>query len=464
MDWQNQCGDIHDEGFHQRAELEVELADVSSALLAPSAVFWNWNAESDILYTNKDGRVLTPETAQLGMTLSRFCEQIVHPGDRGLVRQVLDSVLLPGGSETRFSFFYRAVQPAGGYRWYLVKGFVVERDEAGHGTRMMGVVLDEETLRELRERHAEHAERTRFALEAARDGLWDWNTQTNDTYFSPRYLAMLGYEPEEFPPRLTSWADRVHAEDLEATIRTNYLHINTPYHGDMFECVYRFLAADGTYRWILSRGKVVQRDKDGRGRRVVGLHTDITELRTIQESLRDIVNYDHLTKLSSRFAFDAKFDSLEPSHLPVSLIYMDVDGLKLINDSLGHEAGDGLLTRAADIIRGAFRTDDLVARIGGDEFVALLPHCPSRVARRLMDTIESTCYRHNEVPGNLPIFLSLGMASSDEGIELFRLQSTADNRMMAAKRAKADERFPVVTQWLEEHADRRVTISRGHRR
>ncbi len=456
-----QC-DTADDVFQQRAELEVELAEISSSLFMPSAFFWTWDAQSDNLHVNRQGKIWIPDQGGAPLTLALLGEKWIHPDDRALFQESIAAACAPDSEETRFTLFFR-MRDDSGYCWYLLRGLVIERDARGRGTRMVGLANDVESLRRLREQRTANTERMSFALEAARDGLWDWDTDSNEMYYSPRYITMLGYTPEEFPPVLSSWFDRVHDEDVEHAVRQQYRHVNSPAAGDMFESMYRFLAADGTYRWMLARAKVVQRDKSGRGRRVVGLHTDITELRAAQETLKDIVNYDHLTKVGSRFAFDARFDKLEAGHLPVSVIYMDVDALKLVNDSLGHEAGDGLLIKAAELIRGAFRSGDMVARIGGDEFIALLPRCPSHVAERLMENIRLACDRHNAVSGNMPIFLSLGLASTDQGVELFRLLPVADDRMMERKKACAEERFQILKHWLEEHSDRRISLSR-HRR
>ena len=454
-----QNSDISNTGFHQRAELEVELANIRGPLTSPSALFWTWDAQSDALYLNRKGVIWHPDIDVFPRTMNSFSEKWVHPDDQSLLKDALSSILSSDDNGTQLSVLLR-VRDHRGYLWYLLEGLVMERNERGEGMRMMGVVNGVDKLRSIHEARMANVERMSFALEAARDGLWDWNTVNNEMYYSPRYISMLGYKAEEFPPVLASWFDRVHVDDVDELVRRQYQHVNSPVVGDMFEFVYRFLAADGTYRWMLARAKVVQRDASGRGRRVVGLHTDITELRAAQDSLKDIVNYDHLTKLNSRFAFDARLASLDASHFPVSVIYIDVDALKLVNDSLGHEAGDRLLVKAAEIIRSVFRVGDMVARIGGDEFIALLPRCPANVAERLMAKITEYCTSHNAMFGRMPVFLSLGMASTEEGIELLRLQSVADGRMMEHKKSRAGELYKVLKHWIEEYSDRRITDSR----
>ena len=130
-------------------------------------------------------------------------------------------------------------------------------------------------------------DRVQFAMDAAKDGIWDWNTVTNAVYFSPRYISMLGYTEEEFPPEVDSWLKRIHPDDKEKTAVVQFQYIENPALGDVFECVYRFLAADGNYKWILGRGQVTKRDNNGRADRIVGVHTDIIELHETQDNLQE---------------------------------------------------------------------------------------------------------------------------------------------------------------------------------
>lgn len=134
----------------------------------------------------------------------------------------------------------------------------------GQGERIIGVHLNLEMLRRMHRDASIRDARMRFALEAARDGIWDWDGETGEVYYSPRYLEMLGYTPETFPPRLESWTSRVHEADQEHTVGMQLRILENPAYGDAFECTYRFLAADGSWRWILGRGKVIRRNAAGR--------------------------------------------------------------------------------------------------------------------------------------------------------------------------------------------------------
>lgn len=146
------------------------------------------------------------------------------------------------------------------------------------------------TQREIKERkHSEEAlheseERWQFALEGAGDGVWDWNAQTNQVFFSPRWKAMLGFEPGEIGDTLDEWDKRIHPDDRAAT----YDKVNRHLSGetDVYVSEHRLQCKDGSYKWILDRGIVISRTLDGRPLRVIGTHTDITERKFFEEALR----------------------------------------------------------------------------------------------------------------------------------------------------------------------------------
>lgn len=139
--------------------------------------------------------------------------------------------------------------------------------------------------------------RWQFALEGARDGVWDWNAETNDVFFSRRWIEMLGYEPREISSDLHEWERRVHPEDMPAVRRDleNHFQGKTAY----YQNEHRMLCKDGSYKWVLDRGKVVEWTEDGRPRRVIGTHADITEqkqreaerealIRELQEAMSEV--------------------------------------------------------------------------------------------------------------------------------------------------------------------------------
>ena len=144
------------------------------------------------------------------------------------------------------------------------------------------VTKQNEKDRQLRESEA----RWRFALDNAGDGLWDWNAKTNKVYFSPKWKEILGYEEHEVGDSLEEWEDRIHPDDRKQCFKDLEEHLNG--NTSMYENAHRMRTKGGDYKWILDRGKVVERAEDGAPQRLIGTHFDITERRENVKSLRQM--------------------------------------------------------------------------------------------------------------------------------------------------------------------------------
>ena len=242
----------------------------------------------------------------------------------------------------------------------------------------------------------ESDERYSLAVKGTKDGIWDWNLTTHQVYYSPRWKSILGYEDEELGTSPKEWMDRVHPEDrkhLELAISA-YLQSSEPY----FEHEHRMLTKAGTYCWVLTRGFAV-RDANGKPFRMAGSQSDITDRKLVEERLIYNAFHDTLTGLPNRallldrlgLAISRKKRRPDKSF---SVLYLDLDHFKNINDSLGHVIGDQLLVSVAEILRTNIRTLDMVARLGGDEFIILLEDIPGmehayEIARRIFKSLSN---------------------------------------------------------------------------
>lgn len=134
----------------------------------------------------------------------------------------------------------------------------------------------------------------KFALEGAGDGVWDWQIQTGQAFFSPRWIEMLGYRSEEFVDHYQAWLDSIHADDRERVLETlnDYLAGRIA----VYQTEFRMRCKDGRYKWILARGMVAERAEDGKPVRMVGTHSDIDERKQVQIALQD--SFDLLNNLA----------------------------------------------------------------------------------------------------------------------------------------------------------------------
>jgi diguanylate cyclase (GGDEF)-like protein/PAS domain S-box-containing protein len=281
-------------------------------------------------------------------------------------------------------------------------------------TRLVERARHEEALRESEERYA-------LAARGANDGLWDWNLRTNEFYFSPRWKQMLGFAEEEVGTRPEEWFSRVHTDDVglfKATI-ADHVAGRTPH----FEVEHRVRHRDGTYRWMLSRGMAV-RDSAGKATRMSGSQTDITERKLTEEQLLHDALHDALTSLPNRALFmDRLGQAVERARrhaeFAFAVLFLDIDRFKLVNDSLGHTAGDQLLVEFGRRLTTSLRAGDTVARMGGDEFTVLLGDVADAAdAIRMAERIEQGLARPFDIGGHeLFASASIGIALSALGCD-----------------------------------------------
>jgi diguanylate cyclase (GGDEF)-like protein len=201
-----------------------------------------------------------------------------------------------------------------------------------------------------------------------------------------------------------------------------------------YEVVYRIVRPDASVRWIRDRSFPVG-DGSGRRQRAVGIAADITDLKLGEEKLRYLSLHDPLTGLYNRIYFEEEMSRIEKTRYgTVGILACDVDGLKLVNDTLGHDQGDRLLAAAARVIRGSFREGDLAARIGGDEFAIILPNTTESTVENACQRIQEAVESYNAVTPELPLSISVGFAIRNGSHKNLKdVFKEADNHMYRKK-------------------------------
>src|SRR5689334_20369666 len=322
----------------------------------------------------------------------------------------------------------------------------------------------QEALRESEERYA-------LAARGANDGLWDWNLVTDAMYFSPRWKAMLGFREDEIQDQLEEWLGRIHDADRDRVKEEIAAHQKglTPH----FESEHRLLHKDGCFRWMLSRGLAVH-DATGKALRMAGSQTDITE-RKVSDPLTGLPNrllfIDRLGRL-------IKHSKRRKDHL-FAVLFLDLDGFKMINDSLGHLVGDQLLLGVAGRLEKCLRATDTVARLGesftvarlgGDEFTVLLDDLKDAAdarsaAERLMKALAPPfIVGGKEVFTSVSIGIALSNSAYDEAEDMLRDADTAMYRAKSLGKARyevfdADMRASVMAR-LQLETDLRGALER----
>ncbi|QFR48558.1 PAS domain-containing protein [Sulfurimonas lithotrophica] len=142
--------------------------------------------------------------------------------------------------------------------------------------------------KELEEKNKELKKLTQrldYALKGSTDGLWDWNIKTSEVYFSPQWKSMLGFSEDEISGSLKEWEDRIHPDDIKNVYKDLQKHMDAK--SDRYVNEHRVLCKDGSYKWILDRGKIVEYDEDGKPSRMTGTHTDISKQKKFAQELNN---------------------------------------------------------------------------------------------------------------------------------------------------------------------------------
>ncbi|MBI1356862.1 MAG: EAL domain-containing protein [Acidobacteria bacterium] len=243
-------------------------------------------------------------------------------------------------------------------------------DEAGRDFGRLHAVEDITS----RKRAEETEVRYGLAARCANDGLVDWDLRARRVHYSDRWKEMLGYAPDELDDTPREAISRIHPKDRDHVLRTLFAHLRGG--TERFECEFRMRTRRGEYLWMLGRGLAL-RGADGRAYRMAGSQTDITQRKLAEMRLRHDAEHDSLTALANRSRFHAELSArlaeLRRGEIPpFAVMFLDVDRFKVVNDSIGHAAGDELLVSLARRLRDAVPPSSEVARLGGDEFALLL--------------------------------------------------------------------------------------------
>lgn len=310
-------------------------------------------------------------------------------------------------------------------------------------------------------------ERYALAARGSNDGLWDWNVSANQVHYSSRWKAMLGYQDVEIGSSPSEWLDRIHRDDR--TVFKNTLQSTDYGEQSHLECELRMMHRDGSYRWMLCRGVFV-RNCQGDVYRMAGSLTDITEGKV----------GDPLTGLPNRLFFVDRLErTIERCQRTnrgcFGLLFLDLDNFKLINDSMGHHAGDQLLVTIAERLKSCLRHSDhldngspqtTLARHAGDEFTILLeslegPEEAERVAVRILQSIAFPVILDSlEVFPTISIGLAIGNRNTRSAEDLVR---EADTAMYQAK-SEGRNRYRCFDPKLQHRATQRLTLEKDLRR
>lgn len=302
--------------------------------------------------------------------------------------------------------------------------------------------------------------RYRFMADNARDMVYRLQVipELKYEFMSTAAFEITGYTPDEY---------YTNPKIIFNIVHPNYLEIMRMLVTGEFD-----YSKKVTLPWIHRNGHMVWIEQhihpivNNHGKVVAleGIARNITEKVQIEEKLTLLSMRDPLTGIYNRTFFEQACRNFDNDNFnPLGIILCDIDGLKLINDTLGHNAGDALLMAATQAIQDSFREHDVIARIGGDEFAILLPKTPLPLIEKSVKRIEALIQKYNDSKAEAHLSMSVGFAfRKDSSIGITELFKSADNNMYREKLYRSQSVRSNIVNTLRKALEARDFITEGH--
>lgn len=327
---------------------------------------WDWDlTTNEQAWSDKTYEILGVDgTAKVTRELF---ESLLHPDDLEYVREKLNEGLQQEGDIT---YGFRIIRPNGEER-YIYSHLTFEKDDDGNKIRVLGT--NQDITEQKRAEHAlrESEERLKAAQSLVNLGCWDWDLVTNKQIWSNETYRIFGLDSGIEPSRAL-FENLVHPEDLTRIQAATEEGIKA---GTDFNFEFRVILPNGVERYI-STHVGIKSDEEGKSIRLLGTNQDITEQKEIELRIIHQAYHDPLTQLPNRIKLNQELEQLlqqgEETGRSFAILWVDLDFFKDINDNHGHLAGDAVLEEVAKRLSSQVRRGDLVARVGGDEFIIML--------------------------------------------------------------------------------------------
>ncbi len=387
-------------------------------------------------------------------------EQITHPDDRARVRRSIDGAIAALG---RFTVHYRIRTAAGFIKWVIERGVAVP-DEQGEIV-VEGFIEDITAQRAVLEALEQAELRYRSIFENASEGIFQSTRDGRYLAANPALARIYGYDSaSELVADLADIERRLYVQPGRREAFCQLME----QHGEVLNFESEVYRRDCTRIWISENAHVV-RGPNGEFICYEGTVQDISERKHYQQQLERQANHDLLTGLPNRILLNDRIEQglARAARLGyyLTLVFIDLDNFKFINDGLGHVVGDELLKSIAARLAGSLRGSDTVARVGGDEFVLVLgDHYRISTVISLLERVLNEIRRPVTLAGReFQVGASLGVAMfPDDGEDAQTLLKHADIAMYAAKK-RGRNNFQFFTHDLNRIADERLNLEAAMR-
>jgi len=438
-------GSVSDITDRKHAEQELKRSEERYALAAAASNdgLYDWDLVTDrVYYSPRWASLLGLDSADLSDSPQEWLGR-VHPGDRATLTDALSALGRLG--DAGFQVEYRMRNADGATRWMACRGIAV-LSPTGTPVRLVGSQADVTARKTAEQRLRQSEERYALAAAGAADGLWDWQVESGEVYYSPRWKTMLGYHDREISGTIAEWFNRVVPSDQDGLRTAVNLHLTGE--RDHLQHEFRIQRADGEEAWMLVRGLAVRNDK-GCAVRMAGSMTDITARKKAEQQLLFDAFHDAMTGLPNRtLLLDRIGQALDRNRRAgarqFAAILIDLDRFKSINDALGSTTGDRLLRIIAKRLDNSRRVGDTLARLSADEFAVLLDDIDDAgdalgAAERMAQAISRpVTLDGHDIVLTASIGIALSATGYDRSEDMLRDASLAMYRAKSGGRARID--------------------------
>lgn len=298
--------------------------------------------------------------------------------------------------------------------------------------------------------------RLNVALKATKIGVWDWDIKNDVWLATPSYFSMLGYEPVEGPADRSQELEKVYPADREFVLNKIREILSGKSTSYRYEA--RLRHANGEYHWVGVRCTVTEYEDD-KPSRMLGVRIDIDDLKKAQMHVEWLAHHDSLTELSNRVGLQEFFKHETSQQLEsptqMSLLFIDLDRFKNVNDILGHRVGDQLLVAVGKRMLSMIDETSIVARQGGDEFIALLTGADEDEAINKAKEIQAALSQRYHIDNHeLIVTPSIGISLYPRhGQDLDTLYKHADAAMYYAKNLGRN-RYAIFSEEMQSRVER----------
>ncbi|MFK5913756.1 MAG: response regulator [Woeseiaceae bacterium] len=305
---------------------------------------WDWNITTGALFwSDRIWPMFGYKKGHTDTTYENFMSAI-HPDDRDALNKAITDCV---EKNTEYNIDHRVVWLDGSVHWVHESGNVI-RDRNNNPIQMLGVARDiteeklsKEVLLQSQKDLLVSEERFHYAMDAAGDGVWDWDLQTNEADYSEQWMKMLGYGSTELPNTFETFTGLVHPDDLPNVQSTLQKYLKNKISD--FSIEFRLLCKDDSYKWIHSQGEVVNKNKEGVATRMVGMHSDINERKLLQRKLASQKQLlDVLHDTSTKFVVEGEIKN-SMSTLLDTLINLTESEYGFIGEVLYKDSGEPYL-------------------------------------------------------------------------------------------------------------------------